>query len=461
MIRGHSSDKKLSHQVIKDFTTGNVTRQLLVFSGPMVLSSIVQNLYNVIDSIVVGRFLGKEALAAVGASFPVIFTLISLVIGVGSGATTVVAQYFGAKDYKNVSKTIDTIIIFFFVASLIVSVVGISAPGLIFNLIGLPMELIPNAKTYMNVYLSGMFLMFGVSGIGSILRGMGDSKTPLFIVVGAALLNTILDLVFVLGFGWGIASVALATVISHGVALVITILYLNRSHPLIHLTFNRLHFDRAIFKSCLRIGLPTGFQQSFVSLGMLAVMGIVTSFGTNAVAAYTAALRIDSFAKVPSFAFSSALSTFTGQNIGARTDERIRQGLVATLKLSVLYSVTITLLVVFVGEAMMKLFTTDPDVIAIGQDYLVIVSVFYIFFAAMFTYTGLLRGAGATMIPMVISLLTLWLIRVPLSAYMASFMGVNGIWWALPVSWVIGLVATWAYYRSGRWKNKGVIDRNS
>jgi len=147
--------------VIKDFTTGNVTRQLLVFSGPMVLSSIIQNLYNVIDSIIVGRFLGKEALASVGASFPVIFTLISLVIGIGSGATTVVAQYFGAKDYKNVAKTIDTIIIFFFVASLIVSVVGISFSGLIFKLIGLPAELLSDAKTYMNVYLSGMFLMFG------------------------------------------------------------------------------------------------------------------------------------------------------------------------------------------------------------------------------------------------------------------------------------------------------------
>jgi len=447
--------------VIKDFTTGNVTRQLLVFSGPMVLSSIIQNLYNVIDSIIVGRFLGKEALASVGASFPVIFTLISLVIGIGSGATTVVAQYFGAKDYKNVAKTIDTIIIFFFVASLIVSVVGISFSGLIFKLIGLPAELLSDAKTYMNVYLSGMFLMFGVSGIGSILRGMGDSKTPLFIVLGAAILNTVLDLVFVLGFGWGIGSVALATVISHGVALVVTILYLNRTHTLIRLSFKHLHFDRAIFKSCLRIGLPTGFQQSFVSLGMLAVMGIVTSFGTNAVAAYTAALRIDSFAKVPSFAFSSALSTFTGQNVGGGSGDRIRRGLMATLKLSLLYSIFITLMVVFFGEAMMRLFTTDPDVIAIGQDYLVIVSVFYIFFAAMFTYTGLLRGAGATIIPMVISMLTLWLIRVPLSVFMSSWMGVNGIWWALPVSWVIGLVATWAYYHSGRWENKGVIDRNS
>jgi putative MATE family efflux protein len=441
---------------MKDFTSGNVSRQLLMFSGPLVLASIVQNMYNVVDSIIVGRFLGKEALASVGASFPVIFTLISMVIGIGSGATTVVAQYFGAKEMRNVAKTIDTIIIFFFVASVVISLAGIALSGLIFRLIGLPDELIPDAMSYMNVYLAGMFLLFMVNGIGSILRGLGDSKTPLYIVAGAAVLNILLDLIFILWFGWGVAAVAFATLLSHGIALVITIIYLNRKHPVIKISFRRIEFSRHIFRDCLRIGLPTGFQQSFVSLGMLAVMGIVTTFGTNAVAAYTAALRIDSFAKMPSFAFSSALSTFTGQNIGSENAGRIRDGLKSTLKISVMYSLAVSLIVVFSGSWLMRLFTTDADVIAIGVDYLVIVSSFYVFFTAMFAYTGLLRGAGATFIPMLITLLSLWFIRVPLSALMASYMGVNGIWWALPVSWIIGLAATWLYYFSGRWKNKGV-----
>ena len=203
---------------MKDFTSGNVTRQILIFSWPMVLGSLVQNLYNVVDSVIVGRFLGKEALAAVGASFPVIFTLVSLVIGIGSGASTVVSQYFGAKDMKSVAKTIDTIFIFFFFASLIVSVTGITFSGGIFRLMGLPEELIPGAKSYMNVYLGGMFLLFGVNGIGSVLRGIGDSRTPLVIITAAAVLNTLLDLLFVLVFGWGIAAVAWATIISHGIA---------------------------------------------------------------------------------------------------------------------------------------------------------------------------------------------------------------------------------------------------
>ena len=446
---------------MKDFTAGNVTHQILSFSGPMVLGTLVQNLYNVVDSIVVGRFIGKEALAAVGASFPVIFTLISLIIGIGSGATTVVAQYFGARDLKNVTRTIDTIFIFFFFSSVIVSVAGIASSGLIFKLMRLPEEIVPDALTYMNIYLAGMFLLFGVSGIGAILRGIGDSRTPLVIITVAALLNTIFDLLFVLVFGWGIASVAYATLIAHGIALVGTIWYLNKKHPLVRFSILKMRFDKQIFRSCVRIGLPTGFQQSFVSLGMLAVMGIVTSFGTNAVAAYTAALRIDSFAKTPSFAFSSALSSFTGQNIGANNPERIKSGLRSTMGISIAYSIFITILIVFFGQSMMRLFTTDPEVISIGQDYLIIVTSFYVFFAAMFTYTGLLRGAGATFVPMIITLLTLWVIRVPLSVFMSSFMGVNGIWWALPVSWIIGLLATWLYYLSGRWKNKGVVKTNS
>lgn len=446
---------------MKDFTAGNVTHQILSFSGPMVLGTLVQNLYNVVDSIVVGRFIGKEALAAVGASFPVIFTLISLIVGIGSGATTVVAQYFGARDLKNVTRTIDTIFIFFFVSSVIVSIVGIASSGFIFKLMRLPEEIVPDALTYMNIYLAGMFLLFGVSGIGAILRGIGDSRTPLVIITVAALLNTIFDLLFVLVFGWGIASVAYATLIAHGIALFGTIWYLNKKHPLVRFSILKMRFDKQIFRSCVRIGLPTGFQQSFVSLGMLAVMGIVTSFGTNAVAAYTAALRIDSFAKTPSFAFSSALSSFTGQNIGANNPERIKNGLRSTMGISIAYSIFITILIVLFGQSMMRLFTTDPEVISIGQDYLIIVTSFYVFFAAMFTYTGLLRGAGATFVPMIITLLTLWVIRVPLSVFMSSFMGVNGIWWALPVSWIIGLLATWLYYLSGQWKNKGVVKTNS
>ena len=208
---------------------------------------------------------GKRHLAAVGASFPVLWTLISLVVGIGSGASTVVSQYFGAKDTKNVVKTIDTIYIFFLGASVIVSVVGIALSKPIFTLLRLPEEIMPDALTYMNIYLAGMFLLFGFNGTTSILRGMGDSKTPLYFIVIAALLNTALDLLFVVVFKWGIASVAIATVLAHGFAFFGGIWYLNRTHPVLKLSIKKSNFDLGIFKSCVRIGLPTGFQQSFCS----------------------------------------------------------------------------------------------------------------------------------------------------------------------------------------------------
>lgn len=445
---------------MRDFTSGNVTRQILQFSGPLVIASVLQNLYSIIDSIIVGRFLGKEALAAVGASFPVIFTLISLVIGVGSGATTVVSQYFGAKNMEKVGQTIDTVFIFFILASLVVSSLGIYFSEGLFMLIGLPAEIIPDAKTYMNIYLAGMVFLFSVSGIGSVLRGIGDSRTPLVIVAAAALLNVILDLVFVLVLNWGIAGVAWATVVSHGIALAGSIVYLNRNHPVVRFSITSMRFSRQIFLDCTRIGLPTGLQQSFVSLGMLAVMGIVTSFGTNAVAAYSAALRIDSFAKMPSLAFSSALASFTGQNIGANQQSRIRSGLLSTLVISVLYSIFVSAIVLLAGKWVMQLFTSDPEVIRLGREYLIIVTSFYLFFSLMFTYTGLLRGAGATFIPMIISFIMLWVFRVPLSYFLADKIGITGIWWALPISWVVGFGATWGYYLTGNWRNKGVIKTN-
>ncbi len=442
---------------MRDFTTGNVTKQILQFSGPLVLASIFQNLYNVIDSIVVGNVLGKEALAAVGASFPVLWTLISLIVGIGSGASTVVSQYFGAKDNENVVKTIDTIYIFFFGASVLVSIIGIAFSESILRLIRLPEEIIPDAKLYMNIYLAGMVLLFGFNGTTSILRGLGDSKTPLYFIIIAALLNTMLDLLFVVVFKWGIASVAIATVMAHGFAFFGAIWYLNKTHPVIHFSIKQLNFDREIFKSCARIGLPTGFQQSFVAIGMMAIMGIVNGFGTAAIAAYTVALRIDSFAKMPSITFSSALSTFVGQNLGAFEEKRAKRGLVSTLYISGGYSIFITILIVLLGHQLMTLFIDDPEVIKIGREYLVIVSSFYILFSVMFSLMGMMRGAGATFIPMVTTVVALWVVRLPISIWWSEKIGVTGIWWALPVSWTIGLCVLLVYYFSGKWKRHVII----
>lgn len=442
---------------MKDFTEGSEAGLILRFSVPLVLGNIFQNLYNIVDSVIIGNFLGKEALGAVGASFPIIFTLISLVIGVGSGASTVVSQYFGAKKTEQVRKTIDTIFIFFLFSSIVITAVGIGFSRHLFLLLQLPAEMLPDAVAYLNIYLSGMFFFFGFSGISSILRGMGDAKTPLLFMIISTINNIVFDLLFVLVFNWGVEGAALATVVSQAGAFFSATWYLNKKHELINISFRKYFFDRKIFKSCVRIGLPTGFQQSFIALGMMAIMGIVNTFGTNAVAAYTAAMRVDSFAKMPALTFSSALSAFVGQNLGALEERRARNGLKVTLLFSLAYSLIISLIIIFLGKYIIRIFTPDEAVIAIGQDYLLIVSSFYLLLSIMFTFTGFLRGAGATLVPMLTTLTALYLIRIPLAWFLSAHIGVNGIWWAEPAGWLIGMTILTVYYYSGKWKGKGVI----
>jgi len=442
---------------MKDFTVGKEAKLILQFSVPLVLGNIFQNLYNVVDSIIVGRFLGKEALGAVGASFPIIFALISMVIGVGSGASTVVSQYFGAKKIEEVKRTIDTIFVFFLGSSILITILGITLSKQIFMLLGLPDEILPQAISYLRVYMLGMFFFFGFAGISSILRGLGDAKTPLYFMIIATVNNILFDLLFVVVFKWGIEGAALATILSEGGAFITAAIYLNKKHPIIKLSFRKYIFDRDIFKSCIRIGLPTGFQQSFIAFGMMAIMSIVNGFGTNAVAAYSAAMRIDSFVKMPAITFSSALSTFVGQNLGAFQEQRAKTGLRATLLFSTIYCIFVSLLIILFGQNIMSLFTQDPDVIKVGQDYLVIVSSFYLFFSIMFSFTGFLRGAGATLIPMITTFTALYLIRIPAATFLSGIIGVNGIWWAEPMGTFVGMMILLIYYKSGKWKGKVVV----
>ena len=278
-------------------------------------------------------------------------------------------------------------------------------------------------------------------------------------MIFSTFINILLDLLFVMVFKWGIKGVAFATIVAQAGVFFSAAWYLNNKHPVINLSFRKYLFDRDIFKSCVRIGLPTGFQQSFVAFGMMAIMGIVNGFGTNAVAAYTAAIRIDSFAKMPAITFSSALSSFVGQNLGAFQEKRAKKGLKITLFFSLAYSVFISILIIFFGKFMIRLFTSDMAVIAIGQDYLVIVSSFYLLLAVMFTFTGFLRGAGATFIPMLTSIAALYAFRIPMALFLSGRIGVNGIWWAEPTGWSAGMVILVIYYFSGRWKGKGVVKK--
>ena len=444
---------------MKDLTVGNESKLILNFALPMLLGNVFQQLYNVVDSIVVGQFLGKAALAAVGITMPLIFTLISLIVGLSIGFNVIIAQYFGAKDYKNVQRTVDTMNIILFISSAIFTIVGLLLMDNVLTLIKTPADIHVQAIQYLRVYLLGLVFFFGYNGNAAIYRGMGDSKTPLYFIILSTILNIGLDLLFVAVFDWGIEGAAWATIIAQGIAFITSIFYINKFHDFLKFKFWNFSFDSYIMKKSIQIGLPTALQQSFVALGMVALLSVVNAFGTDVVAAYSIATRIESFVALPAMNFAAALSTFVGQNIGAQRIDRVKKGYFATLKMTLLITIVSTLIILIFSYPLTRLFTEDLAVINISRGYLNIVSFFFVFFTAMFVNSGVLRGAGDTLIPMFITLFSLWVIRIPLAYLISKSFGYIGIWWAIPVAWFFGMLFSYSYYKIGRWKNKSVVKK--
>ena len=266
---------------MKDLTQGGETKAIVAFALPMLIGNVFQQFYNMVDSIVVGNFVGTTALAAVGTAFPVIFLMISLVMGLTMGTTVLVAQYFGAKDRAKVRAAVDTGYITLFWAGLAMSIIGVATTDWILVALKVPADVFPEASAYLRIIFAGLLAMFGYNAISAILRGLGDSKTPLYLLMAASLLNVVLDLLFVVGFGWGVSGASWATVISQGASFVGGIVWVNTRNDLVRLSIRELRFDREIFKHSLRIGLPTGVQQTMVSLGMMALTRIVNGYGTD------------------------------------------------------------------------------------------------------------------------------------------------------------------------------------
>jgi putative MATE family efflux protein len=445
---------------MKDMTDGGEAGLILSFTVPMLIGNVFQQLYNVIDSIIVGRAIGKYALGAVGASFPILFLLIALFIGVTLGFSTVVSQYYGAKDMERVRRTVDTTIVFTLLSSIVFTVAGLYLSEPILALLKTPAQILPQAAVFLRIMFGGMFFFIGYNAVSSILWGLGDSRTPLYFLAFSTVINVLLALVFVLVFKWGIAGSAWATVIAQAVSFIMCVIYL-RSHKLLQFRLTRLAFDWEILKKSLTIGLPTGFQQVFIAVGMMALTRIVNGFGTDAIAAFTAAMRIDTFAVMPALSVSAAMSAFVGQNIGAGKMGRVRHGLRAGLTISAAISIATAMAVIIFGRWMISLFNSDPEVILIGSHYVFIVGGFYIIFSSMVVINGALRGAGDTFIPMFVSIASLWLIRVPISVWLSRLMGTDGIWWGVPIAWGVGLSLTVGYYLSGRWKKKAILQESS
>ncbi len=445
-----------------DFTKGKPWKLLLQFAFPMLIGNVLMQLYNVVDTYIVGNYIGPEALAAVGASMPVLFALVSFIIGITMGCTIIISQYFGAKDIPNVKRAVDTVVIFVFFAALFIMVIGLLLCDPLLELVKTPTDVFEGARIFFRITLIGIIPLFGVNCISAILRGVGDSKTPLYCMIFSSILNVILVMIFVPGLNLGIAGAAWATLLAQLVTVVVMIIWLNRTNPVINITFRRLSFDPGIFRSSIRIGFPNGIQQALVAVGMMALLGIVNDFckeNSDVLVAYSVANRIDSLISAPIMTFSIAIAAFVGQNIGARKLYRVSYGLRAALAMSSGFTIVLSAAVCILARTIMQWFAPEagPNIIDIGGRYLIIMGAFYIVFSVMFVLNGVMRGAGDTMVPMFITLLSLWLVRIPVATVLSKHLGPDGIWWSIPIAWCVGAICAFLYYRSGRWKNKGVI----
>ena len=437
-----------------DLTEGKVWKVIVRFAVPLLVGNLLQQFYNITDSIIVGQFLGKEALAGVSASFFIYYFIISLVIGVGSGTTVVISQLFGAKQYQKVQLAFSSFFIFMLVGGIILSIAGIIFAEPVFRLTNTPEEVIPQAVAYFRIYIGGTFLFVTFNSIISILRGVGESVRPMLFILITTVLNIAFDLLFILVFKWGIEGAARATVVSQGIGMCIALAYVNNTHPLLSIKKQDMLFDWKLFKESLKIGLPTSVQQCAIALGLIALLGIVNSFGTNTLTAYGAAGKIDTIITQAVLTLSGALAAFCGQNIGAGRLDRVKKGVQFTMYTNIALGLLTFAAVYLFGNEMMRIFTKDIDVVAIGKEYLLIIGGFFIVHGALNVYNGALRGAGDTLFPMITSLVCLWLIRIPLAYYLSSWLGRNGIWWAIGISITIGLIVTFVYYKIGFWKRR-------
>ena len=446
---------------MNDLTTGNEAKSIFLFSLPMLIGSLFQQLYNTADSIIVGQFIGKDAMAAVSGANPIMFLLTSLLIGVTLGFSILISQYYGSKDMKKVKVTIDTTYIFIFITSLIITVIGIFFSGSILKFMNTPDSILEQSKLYLMVIFSGTLFSSGYNSVSAILRGLGDSTTPLYFLIISTILNIFLDIVFIINFKMGVEGVALATIIAQGVSFIISVIYLNKKHNILKFKIKGILYNHEIFKIGLKLGIPSGLQQMLFGFGNIMLQSLVNSYGTSAMAAFGASSKIETFISLPIMNLGAAVSTFVAQNMGAGQTERVKKGVKASLKMSLGISIFVCGLFILFRSQLVSLFNSDEEVISIGSAYLLTIGPFFVFICTSFMLSSAIKGAGDSVFALISSMVSLWLARIPACYFFSNLFGVNGIWMGIPVGWILGFIITAIYYKGGRWKTKSIVNIRS
>lgn len=445
-------------------TVGRPWEKIVLFTLPMLIGNIAQQLYNTVDSIVVGQYVGDNALAAVGSASPILNLLLVLFMGISVGAGVMVSQYFGAKQREELSMTIGNCVTLTAIASLLIMAAASLFVRPLLELLDTPESIIDWCTSYLLILLIGCAGSAYYNILCGILRGLGDSISALLYLLVATVLNIILDVWFVAGLNMGVAGVALATVIAQTVSEVLCIIKLCRMTSVFDLKPRYLKISGHYTTMIIRLGLPSGITQAIFSTAMIIIQSLTNSFGELVIAANVIIMRVDGFAMMPNFSFGTAMTTYAGQNVGARRYDRVEQGSRQGTLIAVCTSATITGLIVLFGKYLMAIFTSTSELVTLSANMMNILAPGYIAMAVTQSLSGVMRGAGDTMTPMWISLITTVAIRVPL-AYGISFLTrtpelPNGayqcIWISLLGSWVIGAVITFFFYKKGGWKKKAI-----
>ncbi|MEA4928624.1 MAG: MATE family efflux transporter [Candidatus Limiplasma sp.] len=446
----------------RDMTVGKPMTELILFSVPLLLGNFAQQLYNTVDAIVVGNYIGDAALGAVGLTFPVLNLMLALFMGVSTGASIVVSQYYGAKDREALSRAVGTIIVVTFWAGVITMAAGVLLSRPLLLLLDTPAEMLDMAAQYLVIVFAGIIGCAYYNILSGILRGLGDSTSPLLYLLLTTVLNIGLDILFVTAFGMTTDGVAWATILSQSVSAVLCYCKLTRMPQVLTLNRQALKMDKAIASRTLRLGMPAGLTQAIFSMQAVVVQSLMNSLGSAVVTAGTAVMRVDGFAMMPNFTFGIAATTFTGQNYGAGRLDRVHHGARDGLKLALVCATLLTLSILLFGRQLMNVFTDTEAVVDIGVRMLQILAVGYIAFAVTQTLSGVMRGMNETVIPMWIGIAVTVGVRLPL-AYLFAALTRSPAWpngdpaclyWSLLIAWVSGAAVTAWLYSRGRWRKR-------
>ena len=431
---------------------GSIWKGIVSFAIPLFLGNLFQQMYNTADSLIVGNILGSDALAAVSSSGSLIFLLVGFFNGIAVGAGVVISKYFGAKDYENLKKAVHTDVAFGLVAGVLLTVIGMALAPQILVWMGTPEEVLPNSILYFRMYFAGSlaFVMYNI--VMGILQAVGDSRHPLYYLIFSSIINVALDLLFVGVFGWGVASAAAATAISQAASALLCFIRLVRTKEVYQVDVREIRFHRTQLRQIIQIGLPSGMQNSIISIANIVVQSNINKFGVMAVAGCGVYSKIEGFAFLPITCFAMSLTTFIGQNLGARQLERAKKGAVFGIFCSMSLAELVGLCVFFLMPYLAAAFDDNMAVVEIATKQAHVEALFYCLLAFSHCIAGIVRGAGKSTVPMLVMLASWCLIRITYITVTVHFIPkLSVIFWAYPLTWSISSIIFLLYFVKGKW----------